>query len=97
MRARPVHIAHDPEYVRKFYRHEDEHGRYTADQLTAAGERRGDSGEPWHGIDPTEKGNHWRGPGAFPAHVPKPDDWHALTTRQKLDRLDELGLILWPE
>lgn len=96
METRPVYTPHDPEYVRKFYRHSDDHGPYTADQLTAAGERHGDSGEPWRGIDPTEKGRHWASPGAFPAHVPKPDDWNGLTTRQKLDRLDDLGLVLWP-
>ena len=65
MTARPVHIPHDPEYVNKFYPHEDEHGRYTADQLTAAGERHGDSGEPWHGVDPTANSRHWAAPGTF--------------------------------
>ncbi len=97
METRPVYTDHDPEYVRRFYRHEDEHGRYRLGDLTASGERHGDSGEPWRGIDPTTKGNHWRGPGAFPPHIPKPADWNTLTTRQKLDRLDNLGLVNWPK
>lgn len=85
------------EYVRKFYRHEDEHGRWQTDQLTAAERRSGDSGQPWRGIDPAERGNHWRAPNAFPPHITKPDDWSSLTTRGKLDRLDALGLIVWPK
>jgi len=31
-----------------------------ADNLLAAGVRKGDSGKPWHGIDPSKKGNHWQ-------------------------------------
>lgn len=96
MATRPVYVPHDPEYLRRFYRNEDGHGPYTASELTAAGERNGDSGEPWRGIDPTENGRHWASPGAFPAHVPKPADWDDMKPRQKLDQLDELGLILWP-
>ena len=97
MVTNPVYTRHDPAYVAKFYRFEDEHGRYRADQLTAAGTRNGDSGEPWRGIDPTERGRHWASPTALPSHVPKPEDWNRLTTRQKLDRLDALRLIIWPK
>ena len=99
MTARPVYTPHDPDYVRKFYRRSDEHGSYQAIDLTAAGERRGDSGKPWHGVDPTPKGRHWAGPGvaSIPAHIPTPADWDTLTTRQKLDALDDAGLILWPD
>ncbi len=28
--------------------------------LTARGIRHGESGKPWHGIDPSKKGNHWK-------------------------------------
>ena len=91
------YTENDPEYIKRFYRFKDEHRRYCVGDLTAAGVRYGDNGEPWRGIDPAEKGNHWRGPGVFPPHISKPDDWDNLTTRQKLDRLDDLGLIHWPE
>ena len=93
----PTYEPLDPGYVEKFYRQEDEHGRWRADQLSASGLRRGDSGQPWHGINPSEKGNHWRGPAAFPTHIEQPDDWNTLTTREKLDRLDQLGLIIHPK
>ncbi|MDE0034310.1 MAG: DNA methyltransferase [Deltaproteobacteria bacterium] len=98
METRQVYTPHDPKYVSRFYRLEDEHGRYQAIDLTAAGERYGDSGEPWRGIDPTAKGRHWAGPGGgFPAHISKPENWDSMTTRAKLDSLDELGLIIWPK
>ena len=97
MNTRPVYIEHDAAYLAKQYRRKDTHGRYTTGDLTAAGIRNGDSGEPWRGIDPTENGRHWAGVEGFPKHVERPDDWDSLTTRQKLDRLDDLGLIVWPE
>ena len=93
----PVYIDHDPEYVRKFYRYEDAHGRYRNDNLTATGVRHGDSGQPWRGIDPSVKGNHWRAPGTFPDHVEKPARWNDMATREKLDFLDAAGLIYWPK
>ena len=92
-----VYGAHDPEYVKKFYRYEDEYGRYRTDSLTAMGIRNGDSGQSWRGIDPSTKGNHWRAPGAFPKHVEQPADWDLMKTRSKLDYLDGNGLIYWPK
>ena len=93
-----VYGVHNPEYVRKFYRYEDEHGRYRTSDLTAAGiTGTGDSGQPWRGIDPSTKGNHWRAPGAFPEHVDRPVEWDSMKTRSKLDYLDGNGLIYWPK
>ena len=93
-----VYGEHDPEYVRKFYRYEDEHGRYRTGDLTAAGVvRDGNSGQPWRGIDPSVIGRHWYGPGTFPSHVEKPIDWENMDTRAKLDFLDANGLIYWPK
>ena len=47
----PVYIEHDPEYVERFYRHEDERGRYQVDNLTAAGTTQGESGQSWRGVE----------------------------------------------
>ena len=91
-----VYGAHAHGYVAKFYRFKDEHGKFQADNLTAAGIRYGDSGEPWRDIDPTAKGRHWGSPSAFPAHVKRPKGWDSLASRQKLDYLDDAGLIYWP-
>ena len=92
-----VYGQHDDEYVRKFYRFEDRHGRYRVDNLTAAGERRGASGGPWRGVDPREKGRHWASPAAFPAHAAKPSEWDEWDAHEKLDHLDAVGLIHWPK
>ncbi len=48
---------YDSEYVDKFYRHHDEKGRYRIGDLTASGQRYGESGRPWRGIDPGSR--HW--------------------------------------
>jgi len=45
-----------------WYKHidEDTGRRYNKADLTARGVRRGETGKPWRGINPTKKGNHWR-------------------------------------
>ncbi len=92
-----VFLAHDPEYIRKFYRHEDEFGLYMIESLTGPGvTKKGDSGKPWRGIDPSKVKRHWAAPGTFPDHVVKPADWDAMSIHQKLDHLDSAGLIYWP-
>ena len=52
---------HTPEYLASHYRNQDVQGRhYTRSDLTAAGVRKGSSGQVWRGFDPTAKGNHWK-------------------------------------
>ena len=57
-----VYVPHDPEYVRKFYRHEDARGRFRLSDLTAAETRTGESGESWRDADPNDSGRHWAVP-----------------------------------
>lgn len=53
--------AYDPAYLDRYYKFDDGDGRlYARADLTAAGIRRGESGKPWRGIDPTSKGIHWK-------------------------------------
>jgi hypothetical protein len=63
----------------RHYRHEDADGVYALGELTAPGIRRGDTGEPWRGFNPTSIGRHW------------------ARKRSDLDKLDDDGLIHWPE
>jgi site-specific DNA-methyltransferase (adenine-specific) len=57
----PQYIPYDEEYIKKNFNHADSNGRkFMADNLLAAGIRRGESGKEWHGIDPTKMGNHWQ-------------------------------------
>lgn len=55
------YIGYSESYIKKFYRHKDSDGRvYSLGDLTARGIRRGETGQPWRGIDPGEMGNHWK-------------------------------------
>jgi site-specific DNA-methyltransferase (adenine-specific) len=57
----PQYQPYDEEYIRKNFRQTEPDGRrFMADNLLAAGVRHGESGKPWHGIDPTLTGNHWQ-------------------------------------
>ena len=90
-----VYQAYDEEYIQKFYRHQDNAGKYQLGDLTAAGVRQGESGESWRGVNPTEKGRHWAVPKAILKEV-SPENTDDLTTQQKLDLLDAHGWIYWP-
>ena len=57
----PQYIPYEKDYTDKFCKNLDDNGRrWTSSDLMAAGIRHGDSGKPWHGIDPNSKGNHWK-------------------------------------
>ncbi len=87
--------SYDESYIRRFYRHKDEKGLYRLSDLTGAGVRFGDSGEPWRGVNPTDVGRHWAVPKATLVEYSN-ENLDNLTSQQKLDLLDELGLIYWP-
>lgn len=91
-----VFQEYDKQYLDDFYRFTDDHGRYRLVTLTGAGIRTGDSGKPWRNVDPTGSGRHWALPlRALQAAYPKMD-LAPLSTQQKLDLLDEAGLVYWP-
>jgi DNA modification methylase len=50
--------AYDAEYVRQRFARGGDRPWKDAD-LTGAGIRRGETGKPWRGFDPTKKGRHW--------------------------------------
>jgi len=89
-----VFETYDPAYIERFYRHQDEKGRFRLGDLTGAGTRSGESGMEWKGVNPTAAGRHW----AVPA-VPdlSKAEVEALSVQQRLDNLDKLGLIYWPK
>jgi DNA modification methylase len=65
--------------------------RFNRADLTAAGVRKGPSGAPWRGIDPTAKGRQWAIPGFVNEIV------EGLETQDALDALDAAGRIFWPK
>ncbi len=92
-----VYENYDDKYVKKYYRYEDERGPYQLVSLTGAGKSQGDSGKPWRGVDPTDSGRHWATPTASLENAYPDLDLSELTVQEKLDLLDEAGLVAWPE
>lgn len=87
-------VPHDAEYIEKHFTQLDEDGRaYQPISLTGAGVRHGESGKPWKGIDPTAVGRHW----AVPASALHGLGVETETVQDKLDALDNAGLIYWPK
>lgn len=92
-----VFQEYDKSYLEKFYRFNDDRGQYRLVTLTGAGVRTGDSGKPWRGVDPTASGRHWAVPLATLRASYPGRDISKLSTQEKLDLLDEVGLIYWPK
>lgn len=90
---------YDPDYIEQFYRQNDEKGRYSADNLTGPGLSGGDSGKPWKGADPSDRGRCWSVPKAdkLPDWVDVPDDYDTFSPQKRLDILDAQGLIQHPK
>ena len=91
-----VFEAYDEVYLDKFYRFADAGGRFRIGDLTGAGTRAGDSGSAWRGVNPTDAGRHWAVPTSVIVRSGLNGNFEALGVQEKLDRLDELGLIYWP-
>jgi DNA modification methylase len=83
------------EHLESFYRYSDQKGRFGAGDLTGAGTRSGESGQPWRSVNPTEIGRHWAVPNKILSEL-FGDESGAWTVQEKLDALDEEGLIFWP-
>jgi site-specific DNA-methyltransferase (adenine-specific) len=91
-----VFESYDEKYLDRFYRFEDEKGRFRIGDLTGAGIRKGDSGKAWRDYDPTTSGRHWAIPTGAIRRAGINGDFETLSPQDKLDRLDEIGLIYWP-
>ncbi len=90
-----LHTPYSDDYIHSFFRFEDEDGRrYRATILTGSGTRRGDSGKPWRGIDPTAIGRHWAVPGYLRPELDLPK---GATVQDALDALDAKGRVIWPK
>lgn len=87
---------YDQAYVDKFYRFNDLKGRYRLGDLTGAGTRKGDSGKPWRGVDPTIVGRHWAVPVSALKRLGLNGELETMTTQDKLEFLDNQGFINWP-
>ena len=66
---------------KKLYSKVDARGRYQLVPLLVSGRRNGETGLPWRGVDPNERGK---------------DGMHWITTHSVLDQYDRDQLIQWP-
>ena len=94
------HLLLGEKYVKRDYRHVDEHGRYRVDNLTGPGLSDGESGEPWQGYDPGQSGRHWSVPktGAYARWIEDnliPGYAAISGVHDRLDALDLAGPINW--
>ncbi|HZL28726.1 MAG TPA: DNA methyltransferase [Acidobacteriaceae bacterium] len=90
----PTYQSYEDSHLASKYSNEDEHGRYALSDLTGAGTRGGDSGQPWRAFDPNRRGRHWAVPRIDVGN--EIEDWVNQSTQQKLEDLDSRGLIYWP-
>jgi DNA modification methylase len=89
--------SHNEEYLEDKYRFEDERGRYRLVVMTGPGTRKGASGEPWRGYDPTAGGRHWAVPGRAIMALQEEGLTAPISLQDQLDFLYEHGLIRFPE
>jgi len=91
--CRPARLSYSEEYIKSHFRASDPDGRqYRSTILTGSGTRKGDSGRPWRDFDPNTTGRHWAVPGYLRPLLGTPPP---QTVQDALDRLDEMGRILW--
>jgi DNA modification methylase len=80
------------------FRNHDANGRVWSDSdLTGPGLRNGYSGAEWHGLNPGDKGNHWKVSHKTVAGIVGDKAASELNTIEKLDILDDNDLIHWPK
>jgi site-specific DNA-methyltransferase (adenine-specific) len=93
-----VLLPYTKAYVDEAFTQRDDRGLFQSVALTGPGTRTGESGKPWRGYDPTTVGRHWQ-PASYLykkyKELTRKDlaDWPLL---ERLDRLDEVGLIHRP-
>ncbi len=82
-------------YIEARFKRSDAMGRYQTNYLTGPGTRDGESGEEWRGFDPTASGRHWAVPKSLRRFLP--NEGAGMGSHEKLDRLHEQGLIVFPK
>ena len=87
-------VEQEQNYVDEHFTYADADGRmFQPITLTGSGVRHGESGKPWHSVNPTNVGRHW----ALPGHITKSLGITGKTVQQRLDALDAAGRIYWPD
>ena len=92
----------EEEQIVKSFPHRDERGSYTTRDMTGGKAGGAEAYQAWRGRSPSS-GRAW----ALPSHkrfpewlrelLPKEDEWKQLSIHTKMDVLDSLQVIHWPE
>lgn len=95
-----LYRPYDESYIKSHFGNKSEEGEqyYTGD-LTGPGTRQGASGQAWREFNPTDKGRHWQ-PASYLYEKYASmtgDDLANYELLERLDKLDEVGLIYWPK
>lgn len=82
-------------YIQDRFKYSDKRGIYQPNYLTGPGTRRGDSGKPWRGYDPTKAGRHW----AIPSRLIEllDEDVTSYTPQEILDKCLNAELLVIPK
>ena len=91
----PQHADYSADYIRKFFRYEDERGQYRLVTLTGPKVSVGDSGSTWRGYSPTTSGRSWSVPRRIVRNLAG-EVVLSWPIKDRLDLLDERGYIYWP-
>ena len=94
-----VYQTYDEAYVTTFFEQIDPDGsRWKRGDLTGPGVRQGDSGKRWRNVDVNAKGRHWQPASYLYDKYQKVtgEDLAKYPLLERLDKLDEIGLIHWP-
>lgn len=93
-------VAWTQDEVDAIFTQTDHRGRYAFTRLMDRRIRKGDVSDPWRGINPRELGKRWALPreGIYARNIDKhiiPGYLKLETTQERLDALDEAGMIGW--
>ena len=92
-----LYLQYPREHWEKYYRYKDERGRFQLVTLTSPGLRSGLAGGEWRGVNPSDVGRHWAVPQRLlQDEYPGRTGLKRLSPQDKLELLDEAGLIHWP-
>ena len=96
--AADIRVPLDREYVDRYYRREDERGKYRLDNTTAQSVSDGESGQPWRGYNPGDSGRHWGIPlrsdyAEWIERTAIPGYRSITSVLARLDALDNAGFI----
>lgn len=91
----PIFTPLSEEYLKNFYRNQDDLGWYMQDNLTAPNIRYGESGKEWRGYDPTTKGRSWAVPNQIVIELVGKDKCEEMGVLAKLDLLYDKGYIVF--